>query len=134
MVYKYCSIIILLLLISCSRDNDAKIEGRWQTTSIESPRHSLRTDSLFWSFDKGVGEIQTLRALYPHYAEQIYASYLIEEDSIKISIYSEHLNIAKSNRYLDWNTPQRKFAIRELTSKSLKLSVNDTVYSFRKYY
>ena len=123
-----------LLSVSCSRDNDAKIEGRWQTTSIESPRHSLHTDSIFWSFDKGVGEIQTLNRTSPHYAEQIYASYLIEEDSIKISIYSEHLNIAKSNRYLDWNTPQRKFAIRELTSKSLKLSVNDTIYSFRKYY
>ena len=125
---------VYLSLISCSKDNDVKIEGRWQTTSIESSRHSIYTDSLFWSFDKGVGEIQTLNRTSPHYAEQIFSSYLIEDDSIKISIYSEHINIAKSNRYLDWNTPQRKFAIRELTSKSLKLSVNDTVYSFRKYY
>ena len=134
-VYRYSFIILLIaLLVSCSKDNDARIEGRWQTISIESQRHSLYTDSLFWSFDKGVCEMQTLRALFPHHAEQIYASYLINDDSIKISIYSEHVNIAKSNKYLDWNTPQRKFAIRELTSKSLKLSVNDTIYSFRKYY
>ena len=127
-------VVLILSLISCSQDNENRIEGRWQATSIESPRHSLYTDSLFWSFDKGVCEIQTLSRTNSHYSEQIYSSYLINEDSIKISLYSQHVNVAKRNRYLDWNTPQRKFAIRELTTKSLKLSVNDTVYSFRKYY
>ena len=125
---------VSLLSVSCSRDNDAKIEGRWQTTSIESPRHSLYTDSLFWSFDMGVCEMQTLKASNPHYAEQIYGSYLINDDSIRISISSDYYYMAKQNKYLDWNTQERKFAIREITLKSLKLSVNDTIYSFRKYY
>ncbi len=133
-MYKYCYIILLVLFISCSQDNDEKIEGRWQATSIESPRHSLYTDSLYWSFDKGVCEIQTLLASNAHFTEQIFANFVIYSDSIKIELYSKHVNIAKRNKYLDWNTQQRKFAIRELTSKSLKLSVNDTIYSFRKYY
>lgn len=131
---KHIVILFSILFLSCSKDNDAKLEGRWQTTSIESPRHSLYTDSLFWSFDMGVCEMQTLKASNPHYAEQIYGSYLINDDSIRISISTDYYYIAKQNKYLDWNTPQRKFAIRELTSKSLKLSVNDTIYSFRKYY
>ena len=125
---------VFLSLISCSKDNDAKLEGRWQATSIVSAVHSLYTDSLFWSFDSGVCKIQTLQASNPHYAQQIYANYLIVEDSIKISIPTQYMDMAKANRYLDWKTSMRKFAIRELTSKSLKLSVNDTVYSFRKYY
>ncbi|MBE6299556.1 MAG: hypothetical protein E7083_04370 [Bacteroidales bacterium] len=127
-------IIVLLLLTSCSNDRDTKLEGRWQATTIESPQHFLETDSLFWSFDSGVCEIQTLRNFYPHYAEQIFANYLLNSDSIKISVPEKYINIAKRNRYLDWKTQERKFAIRELTSKSLKLSVNDTIYSFRKYY
>ena len=127
-------VVLILSLISCSQDNENRIGGRWQATSIESPRHSLRTDSLFWSFDKGVCELQTLRRSYPHNAEQIYASYLMNDDSIKISVISKHVNIVKYDKYLDWTTKERKFAIRELTSKSLKLSVNDTIYSFRKYY
>ncbi|MBR3609089.1 MAG: lipocalin-like domain-containing protein [Bacteroidales bacterium] len=110
------------------------MEGRWQTTTIESPQHFLETDSLFWSFDSGVCEIQTLRNSYPHYAEQIFANYLLYGDSIKISVPENYKNLAKRNRYLDWKTSERKFAIRELTTKSLKLSVNDTIYSFRKYY
>ena len=131
---KHIVILFSILFLSCSKDNEVKIEGRWQTTSIESPRHSLYTDSLFWSFDMGVCELQTLKASNPHYAEQIYGSYLINEDSIRISISSDYYYMAKQNKYLDWNTQERKFAIRELTLKSLKLSVNDTIYSFRKYY
>lgn len=134
MKLKYIILLIVVTFISCSKDNEMKIEGRWQTTTIESPRHSLYTDSLFWSFDKGVCEMQTLKASNPHYAEQIYANYLINGDSIKISVPAQYMGLAKQNKYLDWNTQQRKFAIRELTSKSLKLSVNDTIYSFRKYY
>ena len=133
-MYKYCYIILLVLFVSCSQDNDVKIEGRWQTTSIESPRHSLYTDSLYWSFDKGVCEIQTLLASNAHFTKQIFANFVIYSDSIKISVTDTYFPAAKKNRYLDWNTPQRKFAIRELTTKSLKLSVNDTIYSFRKYY
>lgn len=131
---KYIFLLVIIFLLSCSNDNEVKIEGRWQTTSIESPRHSLYTDSLFWSFDMGVCELQTLKASNPHYAEQIYGSYLINEDSIRISISSDYYYMAKQNKYLDWNTQERKFAIRELTTKSLKLSINDTIYSFRKYY
>ena len=126
--------VIMTTILSCSNSDETKIEGRWQATSIESPRHNLYTDSLFWSFDKGVCEIQTLLASSPHYAEQIYANYLIKDDSIKISIPAKYFEFATQNRYLDWKTPERKFAIRELTSKKLKLSVNDTIYSFRKYY
>ncbi len=133
-MYKYYSIIILLLLISCSKDEEAKLEGRWQVTAIESPRHNIQTDSLFWSFDSGVCEIQTLQASSPHYAEQIYANYLLEDNLVRISIPNNYLYLATQNRYLDWNTSERKFEIRELTAKSLKLSVNDTIYSFRKYY
>jgi hypothetical protein len=131
---KHIVILFSILFLSCSKDNDAKLEGRWQVTTIESPRHFVETDSLFWSFDSGVCEIQTLQASTPHYAEQIFANYLIEEDSIKISIPDKYYYLANKNKYLDWNTAERKFAIRELTPKSLKLSVNDTIYSFRKYY
>ena len=134
MKIKYIILLIVVTFISCSKDNDAKLEGRWQTTSIVSAVHSLYTDSLFWSFDSGVCEMQTLQASNPHYAEQIYANYLIKGDSIKISIPDKYYYLANKNRYLDWNTPERKFAIRELTQKTLKLSVNDTIYSFRKYY
>lgn len=125
---------ILLITISCSKDNEVKLEGRWQTTSIESPRHTLYTDSLFWSFDRGVCQIQTLKSSSPHFAERLFANYILDDDSIKITIPESYMYKARQNKYLDWNTQERKFAIRELTPKSLKLSVNDTIYSFRKYY
>lgn len=131
---KYLILAFTLFLISCSKDDETKLEGRWQGTTIESPRHRIQSDSLFWSFDRGVCEIQTLRVSNPHYAEQIYANYMIENDLVSIQIPYTYLPTAKKNRYLDWNTQERKFKIRELTSKSLKFSVNDTIYSFRKYY
>lgn len=134
-MYKYSLIILLVaLFFSCSKETDTKLEGRWQTTSIESSRHSLYIDSLFWSFDMGVCKFQTLDSENPHFAEQIYANYLINGDSIKISIPNKFFYLARQNKYLDWNTPERKFAIREISAKTLKLSVNDTIYSFRKYY
>lgn len=134
MKLRYILFLFLLVSFSCSKDDEAKLEGRWQGTTIESPRHSVQSDSLFWSFDSGVCEIQTLQISNLHYAEQIYANYLLEENKIKISVPNKFFDIASQNRFLDWNTPERKFEIRELTSKSLKLSVNDTIYSFRKYY
>lgn len=134
MKLRYILFLLLLTFISCSKDDEAKLEGRWQGTTIESPRHSVQSDSLFWSFDSGVCEIQTLQASNSHYAEQIYANYLLEENSIKISVPNKYIDKALQNRFLDWDTPERKFEIRELTSKSLRLSVNDTIYSFRKYY
>lgn len=134
MKLRYILFLLLLAFISCSKDDEAKLEGRWQGTTIESPRHRVQSDSLFWSFDSGVCEIQTLQASTPHYAEQIYANYLLEENSIKISVPNKYFNKASQNRFLDWDTPEREFLIKELTSKSLRLSVNDTIYSFRKYY
>lgn len=134
MKLRYIVILLAILFVSCSKDDETKLEGRWQGTTIESPRHFVKADSLFWSFDRGVCEIQTLRASNPHYAEQIYANYLLEERLIKISVPAQYINMAIQNKYLDWNTPERKFEIRELSNRSLKLSVNDTIYSFRKYY
>lgn len=134
MKLRYILFLLLLAFISCSKDDEAKLEGRWQGTTIESPRHRVQSDSLFWSFDSGVCEIQTLQASTPHYAEQIYANYLLEENSIKISVPNKYFNKVSQNRFLDWDTLERKFLIKELTSKSLRLSVNDTIYSFRKYY
>ena len=135
MKIKYSLFLLLLtIFISCSKDDESKLEGRWQGTTIESPRHRVQSDSLFWSFDRGVCEIQTLRASNPHYAEQIYANYLLEDNLVRISIPNNYLYLATQNRYLDWSTPERKFEIRELTNNSLKLSINDTIYSFRKYY
>lgn len=133
---KWCLayVVLMIMLLSCSKDDEVKLEGRWQGTMIESPSHIVQSDSLFWSFDRGVCQIQTLKSSLPHFAERIFANYILADDSIMITIPESYMYMARQNKYLDWNTTERRFAIRGLTSKSLILSVNDTIYSFRKYY
>lgn len=127
---------VLLIIIgfsSCSKDNSAKITGRWQFQSAQYPTYEVMTDSVFYSFDKGVFELQTLRR-GSLYAEATIGEYYLEGDSIVMTVAPSYMNIAINNEYYDWKTPQRRFAIRSLDRKSLTISVNDTTYTFRKYY
>lgn len=137
------AIIYALLLqavaISCSDSESTSIKGRWQLRETIYPTYTSVTDSVFYSFDSGVFQLQTLLPAN-HTAEQSFGQYTIVGDSIIMAIPEPYFATASANKYYDWHTAERRFAMRTLTATTLELSVNstrtgaDTIYTFRKYY
>ena len=134
------AILLQLMTISCSDNSSAAtIRGRWQLRETIYPARTATTDSVFYSFDSGVLQLQTLLPRN-HESERSYGQYRIEGDSIIMTIPDTYFGQAAANEHYDWQTNERRFAIRTLTNTKLELSVNstrtgaDTIYTFRKYH
>lgn len=132
------AVILQLITISCSDSEETNITGRWQLRETIYPARTATTDSVFYSFDSGVFQLQTLLPRN-HESERSFGQYKIEKDSIIMTIPEQYFGQAEANKYYDWHTNERRFALRTLTSEKLELSVNaartgiDTIYIFRKY-
>lgn len=127
--------IISLAVCSCADSNDDNITGRWQYKSaLTTTGDILETDSVFYSFDMGVFQLQMLSTTPHEYAEQLFGTYYISTDSIIMEIPEDYFYTASNNKYYDWFTQQRRFAIKVLTKKELEITDNGTYYKFNKCY
>ncbi|MEG1574872.1 MAG: lipocalin-like domain-containing protein [Bacteroidales bacterium] len=129
----FAVLIILIGFASCSKSDDTKITGRWQLQSALYPTHETITDSVFYSFDRGIFALQTLQS-GNLYAESTVGEYSLQGDSIIMKVAPSYTERARNSIYYDWKTAERRFALRTLTDKTLVFSVKDTVYTFRKYH
>lgn len=134
------ALFIVFAATSCSGDDDASanLRGRWQLRETIYPAYTATTDSVFYSFDGGVFQLQTLKPA-GHESQQSFGQYTVNGDSIIMTVPEPYFGEASKSKHYDWHTEERRFAIRQLTRSRLELSVNstrtgaDTIYTFRKY-
>lgn len=129
------SIIVLLLIFSgCNKDNDNLIRGKWQLRYIDMPDNTqISTDSVFYSFQLNIFQLQTLDGNSDFEAARAHGIYRITTDSLFMTVTPSYMPDALKNPYYGWYTAQKNFAIRELKHSALTLSCNDTIYTFRKF-
>lgn len=141
MVGKYsilCVVFFVFMAIfgfwACSSDTDDELRGRWQFSYCEYPAGgTFACDSAFYSFDRGVFQLQKLRP-EGHGSYQTYGNYVLAGDSLILSIPRLPVGTVFCVPPFDWGSDgSKRFLVGEISRRRLMLSCRDTVYHFRKF-
>ncbi len=129
------AILIILGLISCEKDIDDRLWGRWQFRYCEYPNGKTYSyDSAFYNFDSRVFKIQ--RILSHQKVAHYFANYIATDDSLYIQDLTQYsyYNIGINTPPYEWiGDKKTAYAIELLTDKELILSRHDTIFHFRYF-
>ena len=120
-----------LTMISCSKSDKDKLEGKWQLRYYELPDGStIKCDSVFYNFQHSSFSAIciTETGSYPSF----FGNYSLLDNKISINLLPDYSGAAY-DKYLGWEDCQRTFQLKLITSKALQLEYNDTISVFRKY-
>ena len=101
----------VILFVSCSKDTESKLFGKWQ--------------SLFM-YQVYVTEIDSFRHQYGY-------NTLEGEKTLLLELENNPGPISKFLPYTDWNSSKQTYTIDKLESKQLILSREGKTYTFRKF-
>ncbi|MCD8288233.1 MAG: lipocalin-like domain-containing protein [Porphyromonadaceae bacterium] len=119
-------------LLGCEKSQEDKLYGRWQFRYVEYPEgETLTSDSIFYSFDKGVFELLKLDSDIS--STRKFGTYSVSADSLSIAIPSPGSIDLQSAPYHFGSDNTKVFHIDEISRQTLLLSCRDTLYHFHKF-
>lgn len=129
----FCIALVAYSLVSCEKTTDEKLCGKWQLRSYEGAHCGFHAvDSVFYNFDSRVFRLQLVKNSM--LKDSRYGMYTLYGDSLYMELSDPaYRNEEAMARWYGWNGYYRRFLIRELSSRRLQLSCDDTLYSFRKF-
>lgn len=119
----------LFVFISCSNDDDDKLEGKWQLRQVEENGLITPVDTVFYNF-------QNVLFMYQVYqpdtdgVRHCYGYKVIEEDKQLV------LELEAGDKFLpltDWNDVKESFTIEKLSGNKMILNRANKRYIFRKF-
>ncbi|WP_085536448.1 lipocalin-like domain-containing protein [Massilibacteroides vaginae] len=119
----------LLILVSCSKDDDDKLEGKWQLRQVVESGQITAVDTVFYNF-------QTSLFMYQVYdpatdgMKHRYGFKTLEADKqllLQLEYDGDFLQLT------DWDSVKESFTIERLKGKELILLRNEKRYIFRKF-
>ncbi len=118
-----------LLLASCSKDDDDKLEGKWQLRQVEESGQVTPVDTVFYNFQNSLFMYQIYEPATDGMKHR-YGYKTIEAEKQLL------LELEKDDNFLpstDWDSIKETFTIERLKGKELILLRNDKRYIFRKF-
>lgn len=119
----------LFILVSCSKDDDDKLEGKWQLRQVEENGLTTTVDTVFYNFQNVLFMYQVYQPATdqtPH----CYGYKVIEEGNQLV------LELEDGEEFLpltDWENVKESFTIEQLSSNKLILNRANKRYIFRKF-
>jgi hypothetical protein len=131
----FIPLILLAATCACSDNIGSRIDGQWQLNTIESGDTIFQVDTVFYNFMKS--HVFAYIYMASPDAAPAYYGYIDEltDDRILINIDRNHFEALKNVSQSEWDTPQRIFDIREITSRRLTLfdQAKNRTYFFKKH-
>ena len=115
----------VILFVSCSKDTESKLFGKWQLQKVEASGNVQNVDTLFM-YQVYVTEIDSFRHQYGY-------NTLEGEKTLLLELENDPRPISKFLPYTDWNSSKQTYTIDKLESKQLILSREGKTYTFRKF-
>ncbi len=126
-------IFLLLLVISCSKDVEDKLEGKWQLQHIEADGITQKVDTVFYNFQTSLFQYQILNPA-TNTTRHIYGFKTLQgEKQLLLEMSYPPANVNDFISLTDWASPERMFVIEDVTSSRLVISSEDKLYTFRKF-
>lgn len=123
-------LVVVAVVTSCTDDSESTLRGRWQLQSYRLPDSQIvRCDSLFYSFDSGVAQLQNNSS--DHHC---FGSYLLMNNRLEIALIpGGAYKLPELKQQYHWNDSIRSFEVMKLTSDQMQLMSGDTILLFRAF-
>ena len=105
----------VILFVSCSKDTESKLFGKWQLQKVEASGNVQNVDTVYFNFEHSL------------FMYQVY------EKTLLLELENNPGPISKFLPYTDWNSSKQTYTIDKLESKQLILSREGKTYTFRKF-
>lgn len=119
----------LLILASCSKDDDDKLEGKWQLRQVEVNGQTTPVDTVFYNFQNALFQYQ----VYSPATEGMRHCYGYKTVGKDRELLLELQDGVKFLPLTDWNDVKEIFTIERLKGKELILERNEKRYIFRRF-
>lgn len=136
MMKKWIVVLGLLIgILSCSKDTEDKLYGKWQLRQVVAADGQTQTvDTVWYNF-------QTSLFMYliafpsegPEVYRNAYGFSTPQGDDQLLLQLQDPQPIANFLRYTDWTSAERTFTIEKLTGSELILNSSEQRYIFHKY-
>lgn len=114
---------------SCSKDDDDKLEGKWQLRQIETEGQTIKIDTVFYNFQNALFMYQ----IYVPATKATHHCYGYKDIEGDKQLVLELVESENFLQYTDWNSTKETFTIEKLTGSQLILNRDNKRYIFRKF-
>ena len=119
----------VILFVSCSKDTESKLFGKWQLQKVEASGDVQNVDTVYFNFEHSLFMYQ----VYVTEIDQYGYNTLEGEKTLLLELENNPGPISKFLPYTDWNSSKQTYTIDKLESKQLILSREGKTYTFRKF-
>ncbi|RHJ87924.1 lipocalin-like domain-containing protein [Parabacteroides sp. AM08-6] len=122
----------VFVLVSCSKDEQDKLFGKWQMQQVEENGVVQSVDTVYFNFEHSLFMYQIYMPSTSEYQFR-YGYNTIAGDSILLEIVSNPAPVRDFLPLTDWTSDKRTYAIDKISGKQLILSSEGKKYTFRKF-
>lgn len=124
--------LLLLTVVSCSKDEETELDGKWQLQEIEQNGEVQYTDTVFYNFQNSLFMYQTYSPSEDVYRKS-YGFKAQDGNQLALELLSSPQSVAEFLPFTDWTSAKRTFTIDKHERKKLILSSEGRTYTFRKF-
>lgn len=120
----------VILFVSCSKDTESKLFGKWQLQKVEASGDVQNVDTVYFNFEHSLFMYQVYVTEIDSFRHQYGYNTLEGEKTLLLELEN---NPGQFLPYTDWNSSKQTYTIDKLESKQLILSREGKTYTFRKF-
>lgn len=119
----------VILFVSCSKDTESKLFGKWQLQKVEASGNVQNVDTVYFNFEHSLFMYQVYVTEIDSFRHQYGYNTLEGEKTLLLELENNPGPLP----YTDWNSSKQTYTIDKLESKQLILSREGKTYTFRKF-
>ena len=123
----------VILFVSCSKDTESKLFGKWQLQKVEASGDVQNVDTVYFNFEHSLFMYQVYVTEIDSFRHQYGYNTLEGEKTLLLELENNPGPISKFLPYTDWNSSKQTYTIDKLESKQLILSREGKTYTFRNF-
>lgn len=112
----------VILFVSCSKDTESKLFGKWQLQKVEASGNVQNVDTVYFNFEHSLFMYQVYVTEIDSFRHQYGYNTLEGEKTLLLELENDPRPISKFLPYTDWNSSKQTYTIDKLESKQLILS------------
>lgn len=123
----------MVLLVSCGKDEQNKLFGKWQLQEVDKAGVIEQTDTVFFNFENSLFMYQIYVPASGGYRLSYGFNVVEKENTLLLELTNNPKPVKDFLPYTDWTSAKRTYQIEKLTIKQLILSSEGKKYTFRKF-
>lgn len=116
--------------VSCSKDDDDKLDGKWQLRQMEVDGQTIQVDTVFYNFQSSLFMYQIVNPATEGVSHCYGFKEWEGESTLQLELTGLPSGFLSST---DWTEAKESFTVEKLTGNKLILNRENKRYIFRKF-